>query len=485
MARPDGRARPGGAAAAGARRRRRWRSWSRWRARAPRSRWRGSGCWWASPTWPTADRGRGFADAVRELVVPAFADELDVSLTPPTPGEQRGAPGRALRRPAARARPRDRRAHVHARAHRRRYSDGDRRFAEVLAGRVALALDNAGLTSELAAAEEQLGAVVEQLAEAVHGHRRRAAGSSTPTRRRSSCCASTTSTSCSTPRPARSWTASPSTTRTARPLALADLPSARLLAGERDAEPMLVRNVVRATGEERWLLQQGLGAARRRRRAAARRQRDRGRHRRSSAPSAPSGCSREASEALASSLDYAEHAAARGATSPCRRSPSAPCVDMPARAGAIEQVAIAGDEPGRARRARERRDRERRSAALRDGRADARARLADDRRRSQAGGRRSGRSRSSTRLGAARSARTSVALARGARPPRRRRGAQRALLQPPHRDRAGAPARPAAAASCPRSRAGRPPSCTARPASSTRSAATSTTSSRARTRGWS
>jgi hypothetical protein len=38
-------------------------------------------------------------------------------------------------------------------------------------------------------------------------------------------------------------------------LALEDLPGARLLRGERDAAPLLVRNVVRATGEERWLLQ--------------------------------------------------------------------------------------------------------------------------------------------------------------------------------------------------------------------------------------
>ena len=39
-----------------------------------------------------------------------------------------------------------------------------------------------------------------------------------------------------------------------RPLCLADLPSSRVLAGEAIAEPILVRNVVRATGEERWLL---------------------------------------------------------------------------------------------------------------------------------------------------------------------------------------------------------------------------------------
>jgi serine phosphatase RsbU (regulator of sigma subunit) len=39
-----------------------------------------------------------------------------------------------------------------------------------------------------------------------------------------------------------------------RPIGLGDLPGSRLLSGARSAEPLLVRNVVRATGEERWLL---------------------------------------------------------------------------------------------------------------------------------------------------------------------------------------------------------------------------------------
>lgn len=38
------------------------------------------------------------------------------------------------------------------------------------------------------------------------------------------------------------------------PVALEQLPGARVRAGERDVEPMLVRNIVKATGEERWLL---------------------------------------------------------------------------------------------------------------------------------------------------------------------------------------------------------------------------------------
>jgi len=38
------------------------------------------------------------------------------------------------------------------------------------------------------------------------------------------------------------------------PVSLERLPGSRVRAGERDVEPMLVRNVVKATGEERWLL---------------------------------------------------------------------------------------------------------------------------------------------------------------------------------------------------------------------------------------
>jgi len=50
---------------------------------------------------------------------------------------------------------------------RRRHTESDLRFADLLAGRVALALDNAGLTSELSVAEEQFGLVLHALAEAV------------------------------------------------------------------------------------------------------------------------------------------------------------------------------------------------------------------------------------------------------------------------------------------------------------------------------
>jgi PAS domain S-box-containing protein len=49
----------------------------------------------------------------------------------------------------------------------RRYDEDDLRFAEVLAGRLSLALDNAGLFTELESVERRLDAVVSELAEAV------------------------------------------------------------------------------------------------------------------------------------------------------------------------------------------------------------------------------------------------------------------------------------------------------------------------------
>lgn len=134
----------------------------------------------------------------------------------------------------------------------RTYGEGDLRFAEVLAGRIALALDNAGLSETASGLEQRLEATLANLAEAVLV--RDASG--------------------------RIVFANPATARLlgvdsveevtgaapgtlmalydvfddrGRTLTLADLPAARAGRGER-ADPVLVRNVIRATGEERWLL---------------------------------------------------------------------------------------------------------------------------------------------------------------------------------------------------------------------------------------
>ena len=131
----------------------------------------------------------------------------------------------------------------------RAYSDSDRRFAEVLAGRVALALDNALLTE----AREQLGAVVENLAEAVTVND--ATGQITYANQAAVDLLRVD-------RVEDLLEAAPGEVmdrfavydEDGRPLGLADLPAARVVAGEQGANEIVVRNVVRATGEERWLL---------------------------------------------------------------------------------------------------------------------------------------------------------------------------------------------------------------------------------------
>jgi GAF domain-containing protein len=131
----------------------------------------------------------------------------------------------------------------------RRYSAGDRRFAEVLAGRVALALDNA----ELTLAQAQMVAVVEKLAEAVTvndptGQIVYANEAAVELLRVTDVGELLGSA------PGAIMDRFAVYDEDGRPLLLADLPSARVLAGDERADRLLVRNVVRATGEERWLM---------------------------------------------------------------------------------------------------------------------------------------------------------------------------------------------------------------------------------------
>jgi PAS domain S-box-containing protein len=135
----------------------------------------------------------------------------------------------------------------------RRYSPSDVRFAEVFAGRAAVVLDNAGLSSELDAAERQLGAVLDGLAEAVtvmdaSGRAVYANEAAVELLRLESA--------------EQLLNAEPGATMAlfdvydeqGEPVDLRRLPAWRVLAGERDVEPLVVRNVVKATGEERWLV---------------------------------------------------------------------------------------------------------------------------------------------------------------------------------------------------------------------------------------
>jgi PAS domain S-box-containing protein len=132
------------------------------------------------------------------------------------------------------------------------YGSADLALACELAGRAALAIDNARLFSEVRRVEQRLEAVLVNLAEAItmtdeHGHmvfaNQAAAellGAHTP---------------------AELTSAEPGTIMSrflvldehGGELDLEQMPGRRLLAGEQP-QPLLVRNIVRASGEERWLI---------------------------------------------------------------------------------------------------------------------------------------------------------------------------------------------------------------------------------------
>src|SRR5206468_761580 len=123
----------------------------------------------------------------------------------------------------------------------------------VLAGRVALALDNAGLSRELSQAEAQLGTVLGSLAEAVtvvDRHERTIyANEAALELLRVDDAEDVVGAE-----PGELMARYAVYDEHGRPISLAELPGPRVLAGEEGVEPMLVRNVVRATGEDRWLI---------------------------------------------------------------------------------------------------------------------------------------------------------------------------------------------------------------------------------------
>jgi PAS domain S-box-containing protein len=133
------------------------------------------------------------------------------------------------------------------------YESADLELVCELARRAAMAIDNARLFSQLRRVEQRLEAVLVNVAEAItliddRGHmvfaNQAAAellGASTP---------------------AELMSASPGTIMPrflvldehGRELDLESMPGRRLFTGEGAVEPLLVRNIVRATGEERWLI---------------------------------------------------------------------------------------------------------------------------------------------------------------------------------------------------------------------------------------
>jgi PAS domain S-box-containing protein len=132
----------------------------------------------------------------------------------------------------------------------RRYDDEDLDFAKVLTGRAALALDNAGLFSELETIEAQLTVALSALAEAVTVERGEGALIYANE-------AAARMVGCASP---REMLATPTEELVARfdttladgsPLRMEDLPGRQVLAG-REPAPLVTRVVNRAGGEETW-----------------------------------------------------------------------------------------------------------------------------------------------------------------------------------------------------------------------------------------
>jgi serine phosphatase RsbU (regulator of sigma subunit)/PAS domain-containing protein len=132
------------------------------------------------------------------------------------------------------------------------YDEEDLRFAEVAAGRVALALDAAGLSEMVAGLERRFEVALQNLAEAVLV--RDASGTTVFANPAAARLLEVDS-------PDDVLEALPGdfmrrydvTDPGGRPVDLAEMPSARAGRGEHP-EPMLVRNVNRASGRERWLV---------------------------------------------------------------------------------------------------------------------------------------------------------------------------------------------------------------------------------------
>jgi PAS domain S-box-containing protein len=132
------------------------------------------------------------------------------------------------------------------------YQAADLDLARELARRAAMAIDNARLFAQVSSVERRLEAILVNLAEAItltdeRGHMLFANQAAADLLGAAS--------------PLELTSAQPGTTMPrfvvqdehGRELGLEEMPSRRLFAGERP-EPLLVRNIVRATGEERWLI---------------------------------------------------------------------------------------------------------------------------------------------------------------------------------------------------------------------------------------
>lgn len=139
----------------------------------------------------------------------------------------------------------------------RRYDHEDLEFAKVLAGRAALALDNAGLYSELETTEAQLTAALSTLAEAVTVQH--AGGSLIYANEAAARMLGFASAQELLATPVHELVDAYETTREdGSPLRIEDLPGRRVIAGE-EPQPLVVRAIDRDTGEEGWRVTKASG----------------------------------------------------------------------------------------------------------------------------------------------------------------------------------------------------------------------------------
>jgi PAS domain S-box-containing protein len=134
----------------------------------------------------------------------------------------------------------------------RDYGPEDLRFAEVLSGRLALALDNAGLSAALSGLEQRFETTLNNLAEAVIVRDSTAKivfGNPAAAR----LLGLTSAEEITAAAPGELMALYDVFDEHGRRLSLTDLPSMLAARGERPGE-LLVSNIIRATGEQRWLL---------------------------------------------------------------------------------------------------------------------------------------------------------------------------------------------------------------------------------------
>ncbi len=132
-------------------------------------------------------------------------------------------------------------------------SHADVEYAQTFAGRAALALENAALSDELSSTERQLEAILESLGAAItvrdiHGRMVYANQAAADLLGFPDVASIRDSP------PGQIMDRFDVYSESGEPVNLADLPGTRLLQAESEIDALVVRNVVKATGEERWLL---------------------------------------------------------------------------------------------------------------------------------------------------------------------------------------------------------------------------------------